>query len=58
MQLAQDAEPRVVCDIIRSFSSPGELGEYQIIETLVTYYQMVGVRQQSCCIASPSLIQP
>jgi hypothetical protein len=39
--ISQTANPRMVCETVRTWCSGGNYGSYEIVETLVAYYQMV-----------------
>ena len=41
ISIVEDADIRAVTNMIATFQSPGQLGNYEIVETLVVYYQMV-----------------
>ena len=36
----QQGDPASVMAAVRAFQSPGQVGRYEIVETLVVYYQM------------------
>ncbi len=40
MSLVQQGDPAAVARIIRTYASVGQVGEHEIVETLVVYYQM------------------
>lgn len=42
----QQADPGIVSRIVRTHQSAGQVGSYEIVETLIVYYQMVSCTQQ------------
>eukprot|EP00040_Diaphanoeca_grandis_P028332 m.163881 g.163881 ORF g.163881 m.163881 type:complete len:707 (-) comp31311_c0_seq3:74-2194(-) len=38
--IVEDADERVVKHLVKTFQSTGQLGDYEIVESLVVYYQM------------------
>ena len=43
ISIVEDADIRAVTNMIATFQSPGQLGSYEIVETLVVYYQMASL---------------
>ena len=40
LALVTEADPRVVAKLVATYTSVGQLGQYEILDTLVVYYQM------------------